>query len=124
MALGTTTKKFSSFNEVLEAALKFLNLQIQRGDPSHEKILFCEIVSKITKNAIWPNFDTFSKISQSVVITWEKIIHIWNQLIKTVILISINPIQTKKIFFHQKGPPFEFANSKILEKPLELLQMS
>ena len=55
-----------------------------------------EIVSKITENAIWPNFDTFSKISQSVVITQEKIIHIWNQLIKTVILIPINPV--KNIF--------------------------
>ena len=86
-----------------------------------------KILSKITKNLILPNFDTISNILQSVVLTQEKIIHIWNQLMKTVILIPINPIKSTKKF-HEKGSPFEFANSTILEQPLldalELLLMS
>ena len=55
-----------------------------------------KILSKITKNVILPNFNTISNILQSVVITQEKIIQIWNQLIKTVILIPINPIKSTK----------------------------
>ena len=86
-----------------------------------------KILSKITKNLILPNFDTISNILQSVVLTQEKIIHIWNQLMKTVILIPINPIKSTKKF-HEKGSPFEFANLTILEQPLldalELLLMS
>ena len=71
-----------------------------------------ENVSKLGQIAFLVIFYTISPISRHMVITQEKFIHIWNQLIKTVILIPINPLKSKNNIFSWEGSPLRICKFK------------